>query len=178
MKDNIERILIPYEDIEKRIKELGKEISREYEGKDLLMVGILKGAVLFYADLAKCIDTLLRMDFMAVSSYGSTTVSSGVVRILKDLDESIEGRDVLIVEDIVDTGLTLHYLVKNLQSRNPGSLRICCLLDKPSRRLVDIKPDYIGFEIPDEFVVGYGLDYDEIYRNLRDICILKPDCYS
>lgn len=176
--NDIGRILIDEETLQKRVKELGRQITEDYRGKDLVIIGILKGAVLFLADLAKEIKLPLSIDFMAVSSYGSSTRSSGVVRFLKDLDEEIEGRDVLIVEDIIDTGLTLHYLMKNLLSRKPKSLKICCCLDKPSRRTVDIKAEYVGFEIPDEFVVGYGLDYAEKYRNLPYICVLNPEIYK
>ena len=142
------------------------------------MIGILKGAVIFMSDLSKEISLPLAMDFMAVSSYGASTRSSGVVRILKDLDTEIEGKDILIVEDIVDTGLTLHYLCKNLQSRKPNSIKICCCLDKPARRKVPVDIDYVGFEIPDEYVVGYGLDYAERYRNLPYISILDPEIYK
>lgn len=178
LEKNIENILLTQEDIKKRVSEMGKLISCDYAGKKILMIGILKGAVVFFSDLAKTIDIPVAMDFMAVSSYGHTTKSSGGVRIYKDLDVSIQGRDCLIVEDIIDTGLTLHYLMESLISRNPRSIKICCLLDKPSRRKIDIKPDYVGFEIPDEFVVGYGLDYNEYYRNLPYICVLKPDVYT
>lgn len=173
--ESIGKILIDQETLKRRVKELGDEITQDYKGKDLLMIGILKGAVIFMSDLAKEIDLPLSMDFMAVSSYGASTHSSGVVRILKDLDEEIEGKDVLIVEDIVDTGLTLHYLCENLLSRRPNSLKICCCFDKPSRRKVPVDIDYIGFEIPDEFVVGYGLDYAQKYRNLPYVSVLNPD---
>lgn len=175
---NIGRVLIDEETLNKRVEELGAEITRDYQGKDLLIVGILKGAVVFMSDLAKKIELPLAMDFMAVSSYGASTKSSGVVRILKDLDAEIEGKDVLIVEDIIDTGLTLHYLYENLLSRKPNSLKICCCFDKPSRREVPVEIDYIGFEIPDEFVVGYGLDYAERYRNLPYVSVLDPEEYE
>lgn len=178
MEKDIAKILISKEDIEKRVCELGCQISADYQGDSIVMIGILRGAVVFFGDLAKEIKIPVSMDFMAVSSYGSSTVSSGVVRIIHDLDENIEGRNVLIVEDIIDTGLTLHYLVENLKSRKPKSIKICCLLDKPSRRQSPIKPDYVGFEVPDEFVVGYGLDYNEMYRNLPFIGILKPEVYK
>lgn len=158
-----------------RISEMGEEITRDYQGKDLVVIGILKGAVMFLADLVKQIKLPLTIDFMAVSSYGRSTHSSGVVRILKDLDEEIEGKDVLIVEDIVDTGLTLNYLADNLLSRNPKSLKICCCLDKPSKRQTPVKVDYVGFVIPDKFVVGYGLDYAEKYRNLSYIGVLDDN---
>jgi hypoxanthine phosphoribosyltransferase len=175
MLEGIGRVLIDEQTLMRRIDEMGEQITRDYQGKDLVLVGILKGSVLFLADLVKRIKLPLVMDFMAVSSYGSSTHSSGVVRILKDLDEEIEGKDVLIVEDIIDTGLTLNYLTELLLSRNPRSLKICCCLDKPSRRKVPVKVDYIGFSIPDEFVVGYGLDYAEKYRNLPYICVLDRD---
>lgn len=172
-KDLLKKILISEEQLKKRIKELGEQIAADYKGKDLVVIGILKGAILFLSDLIKEIDLPLVIDFMAVSSYGSSTSSSGVVRILKDLDEDIEGKDVLIIEDIVDTGLTLNYLLGNLQARKPNSIKICCCLDKPSRRTAPVKVDYVGFEIEDEFVVGYGLDYAEKYRNLPYIGVLK-----
>lgn len=175
MLEEVGRILIDEQTLMRRIDEMGEQITRDYQGKDLVVVGILKGSVLFLADLIKRIRLPLVMDFMAVSSYGSSTHSSGVVRIIKDLDEEIEGKDVLIVEDIIDTGLTLNYLTELLMSRNPRSLKICCCLDKPSRRKVPVRVDYIGFSIPDAFVVGYGLDYAEKYRNLPYICILDPD---
>jgi hypoxanthine phosphoribosyltransferase len=171
----IGKILIDEQTLMERISEMGEEISKDYQDKDLVVIGILKGAVMFLADLVKHIKLPLTMDFMAVSSYGRSTHSSGVVRILKDLDEDIEGKDVLIVEDIVDTGLTLNYLADNLLSRNPKSLKICCCLDKPSKRRVPVKVDYVGFTIPDKFVVGYGLDYAEKYRNLSYICVLDDD---
>lgn len=167
------RVLITEEQIKTRVKELGQEITEVYRGKNLCVVGILKGSVVFLADLIREIKLPLQIDFMAVSSYGKSTHSSGVVRILKDLDSDIGGKDLLIVEDIVDTGLTLSYLVENLLSREPASLRICTFLDKPSRRKSQINPDYNGYEIPDEFVVGYGLDFDEQYRNLPYIGVLE-----
>ncbi|KPU26603.1 hypoxanthine phosphoribosyltransferase [Caloranaerobacter sp. TR13] len=178
MKQDIRQILIESDELQKRIKELGEEITKDYKDKDLVVICVLKGAVLFMSDLCKNIDIPLSMDFMAVSSYGSSTQSSGVVRILKDLDSSIEGKDVLIVEDIIDTGLTLSYLVENLKSRGPRSVKICTLLDKPERRKVEVKVDYIGFTIPDEFVVGYGLDFNEKYRNLPYVCVLKEEVYE
>jgi hypoxanthine phosphoribosyltransferase len=175
MHDKIDRVLITEAEIEKRIAEIGTAITADYQGKDLIVVCVLKGAFMFLSSLVKKIDLPVSIDFIAVSSYGSSTKSSGVVRFLKDLNESIEGRHVLIVEDIVDTGLTLHYLADNLLSRRPASVKICTLLSKPSRRQVEVEVDYIGFDVPDYFVVGYGLDYSEIYRNLPDICVLKND---
>ena len=154
------------DELQRRVSELGAEISRDYAGRSLLLVGVLKGAVFFLSDLMRFIEIPVEVDFMAVASYGSATDSSGVVRILKDLDVAIEGRDVLIVEDIVDSGLTLQYLVRNLGSRNPSTLEVCALLTKPERRKVDLPTRYVGFEIPDRFVVGYGLDYAERHRNL------------
>lgn len=178
MQADIQEILVTEEQIKKQVQRMGAAISRDYAGKELLVVGILKGAILFMSDLVRNISVPLTMDFMAVSSYGPSTESSGAVRILKDLEVSIEGKHVLIVEDIVDTGLTLKYLLQNLKSRNPASLRACTFLDKPSRRTVDIKIDYQGIEIPDVFVVGYGLDYAEQYRHLPYVCVLKPEAYQ
>jgi hypoxanthine phosphoribosyltransferase len=166
-------ILLDSKAIQARVGELGAQIARDYRGKHPHVIGILKGASIFHADLVRNIDLELSFDFMAVGSYGALTKSSGEVRILKDLDESIEGRDVLLVEDIVDTGLTLHYLLQNLRNRNPESLRIVALLNKPSRREIHVDVDYVGFEIPDKFVIGYGLDYDQRYRNLQDVRILQ-----
>jgi hypoxanthine phosphoribosyltransferase len=165
--------LVPADDLERRVRELGEEISRDYEGRDLVLIGVLKGAVLFIADLMRELTVPCEVDFMAVSSYGSATDSSGVVRILKDLDASIEGRDVLLVEDIVDSGLTLHYLLKNLKSREPGSLEVCALLTKPERRRVELPIRYVGFEIPNRFAIGYGLDHGQRYRNLRHVAALN-----
>jgi len=164
--------LVSNEDLQRRVAELGRQISEEYAGRDLFMVGVLKGAVLFLADLMRHIDVPCEIDFMAVSSYGSQTDSSGVVRILKDLDAPIEGRDVLIVEDIIDSGLTLQYLMRNLKARNPASLEVCSLLTKPERLRVDLSPKYVGFEIPNRFAVGYGLDYAQRYRNLSYVAAL------
>ena len=166
-------VLIPRADIGAKVAEMGKKISKDYAGEQLLLIIVLRGAALFAADLCREIEGDVVLDFIAVSSYGSATSTSGVVRFIKDLDESVEGRHVLIVEDIVDTGLTLNYLLDNLRSRNPKSIRTCTLLDKPSRRRVEIRPDYSGFTIEDLFVVGYGLDYDQSYRNLPDICVHK-----
>jgi hypoxanthine phosphoribosyltransferase len=167
-------ILVQPEELAGRVRELGEAISRDYEGRDLLLVGVLKGAVFFLSDLMREIDVPCEVDFMAVASYGSATDSSGVVRILKDLDAAIEGRDVLIVEDIVDSGLTLQYLLRNLGARAPSTLEVCALLVKPERRKVELRPRYVGFEIPNTFVVGYGLDHGERYRNLPYVAALVP----
>jgi hypoxanthine phosphoribosyltransferase len=166
-------VLVTAEALQARVAELGKEISRDYAGRTLLLVGVLKGAVFFLSDLMRYIEGPVEIDFMAVASYGSATDSSGVVRILKDLDAAIEGRDVLIVEDIVDSGLTLQYLLRNLGSRNPRTLEVCALLTKPERRKVELPTRYVGFEIPDRFVVGYGLDYAERHRNLPFVAVLE-----
>ena len=171
--DQIGEILVPAEDLARRVQELAAEISRDYVGKDLVLVGVLKGAVFFLSDLMRWLDVTVEVDFMAVASYGSATKSSGVVRILKDLDAVIEDRDVLIVEDIVDSGLTLQYLLRNLGARNPRSLEVCALLIKPERRKVDLHTRYVGFEIPNRFAIGYGLDYLERYRNLPYVAALK-----
>ena len=178
LENDIEQILINEEDLGKRVQELGKQIAADYADKELLMVCILRGAAVFYADLARAIDLPLHMNFMAVSSYANAAESSGAVRIYYDLNEDIKGRDVLIVEDIIDTGLTLKYLCENLAARRPASLKTCCLLDKPARRKVDFSPDYIGFEVPDEFIIGYGIDYAEGYRNLPYIASLKHEVYE
>jgi hypoxanthine phosphoribosyltransferase len=167
--------LVSAEDLQRRVEELSAEISRDYEGRDLVMIGVLKGAVLFLGDLMRNLTVPCEIDFMAVSSYGSSTDSSGVVRILKDLDASIEGRDVLIVEDIIDSGLTLQYLLRNLRARSPRSLEVCALLTKPERRRVELPIRYVGFEIPDRYVVGYGLDYAQKYRNLEYVAVLNED---
>jgi len=173
-----EKILFTEEQIRIRVAELGRQISQDYADKELLTVGILKGAMVFLTDLVRKITVPTYFDFVAASSYGKSTKSSGVVRILKDLDRSIEGRHVLLVEDIIDTGLTLNYLFDNLKSRGPASIKICTLLNKPSRRIVPVNMHYCGFSIPDEFVVGYGLDYNERYRNLPYIMILSPKIYG
>ncbi len=167
--------LVSAAELDRRVRELGAEVSRDYEGRDLLLVGVLKGAVPFIADLMRELSVPCELDFMAVSSYGSSTDSSGVVRILKDLDASIEGRHVLVVEDIVDSGLTLHYLIKNLRARNPASLEVCALLTKPERRRVDLPIRYVGFEIPNRFAIGYGLDHGQRFRNLRYVAALESD---
>ncbi|MBS3941300.1 MAG: hypoxanthine phosphoribosyltransferase [Actinobacteria bacterium] len=177
-RGDVESILIPEADLQTRLAELAADVDRDYAGRDLLLVGVLKGAIFVMADLARHLTIPTAMDFMAVSSYGASTSSSGVVRILKDLDTEIEGRDVLLVEDIVDSGLTLDYLTKNLRSRRPASVEILSLLTKPSRREVDLPVRYVGFEVPDVFVVGYGLDYAERYRSLRDIVTLEPSVYG
>jgi hypoxanthine phosphoribosyltransferase len=169
---SIGEVLVPAEDLQRRVRELGAEISGDYEGRDLVMIGVLKGAVLFLADLMRELTVACEIDFMAVSSYGSSTDSSGVVRILKDLDASIEDRDVLLVEDIVDSGLTLHYLLKNLRARNPRSLEVCALLTKPERRRVELPIRYVGFEIPNRFAIGYGLDHAQQHRNLPYVAVL------
>jgi len=171
----IGEVLVPAEDVQRRVAELGAEISRDYEGRDLVMIGVLKGAVLFLADLMRSLTVPCEIDFMAVSSYGSSTDSSGVVRILKDLDAPIEGRDVVLVEDIVDSGLTLHYLLRNLSARNPRSLEVCALLTKPERRRVELPIRYVGFEIPNRFAIGYGLDHAQRYRNLGYVAALAED---
>ena len=171
--DAIGDILVPAEDLERRVQELAGQVSRDYEGKDLVLVGVLKGAVFFLSDLMRNLDVQCEVDFMAVASYGSATKSSGVVRILKDLDAVIEDRDVLIVEDIVDSGLTLQYLLRNLAGRSPRSLEVCALLVKPERQKVDLQARYVGFEIPNRFAIGYGLDHNERYRNLPYVAALK-----
>lgn len=178
LAQDVAEILLTEEQIAVKIAELGERISKDYAGKDLLAIGILKGAILFMSDLIRKITIPVKTDFVAVSSYGASTRSSGIVRILKDLDESVEGKHLLIVEDIVDTGLTLKYLVENLSSRRPASIKVCTLMDKPARREVQIVPDYTGFQIPDKFVVGFGLDYAERYRNLPFIGVLKPEIYT
>jgi hypoxanthine phosphoribosyltransferase len=169
----IGEVLVQADELQGRLKELGAEISRDYEGRDLIMIGVLKGAVLFLADLMRHLTVPCEIDFMAVSSYGSETDSSGVVRILKDLDSSIEGRNALIVEDIIDSGLTLQYLLRNLRARNPASLEVCALLTKPDRRRVELPIRYVGFEIPNRYVIGYGLDYAQKYRNLDCVAVLN-----
>ena len=178
LHDDVGEILISEKEIRARTRELGRQISQDYQGRDLLLVCVLKGAITFLADLMREITVPHSIDFMAISSYGASTRSSGVVRILKDLDTNIEGCNVLIVEDIIDTGRTLSYITANLKTRHPKSLRICTLLDKPSRREIVIPLDYVGFEIPNKFVIGYGLDYGEIYRNLSYIGVLKEEKYA
>ncbi len=173
MMEETIRVLVSEEDVDARIKVLGEKISRDYAGRQVHLICILKGGVFFMCELAKRISVPVSMDFMSVSSYGDDTKSSGIVRIAKDLDESIEGKDVLIVEDIIDSGRTLYYLIDVLRKRNPNSVHLCTLLDKPERRVRDVKVDYVGFEIPDEFVVGYGLDYAQKYRNLPYIGVVE-----
>jgi len=178
VQQDIERVLISEAEIQAKIKELGAQISEDYRGKDLVVVGILKGAALFCSDLFRAITIPAELDFMRISSYGAATKSTGVHRVLLDLDYTLEGRHVLIVEDIVDTGLTIKFLKEYLSQRGPATLKVAALLDKPSRRKVEVTVDYCGFVVPDFFVVGNGLDYGEKYRNLRDICILKPEIYK
>jgi hypoxanthine phosphoribosyltransferase len=178
LADQLEKVLITEEQIQRRLAEMGGEIDTDYDGRDLLLVGVLKGAVMVMADLARALHHPVEMDWMAVSSYGSGTKSSGVVRILKDLDKDISGRNVLIVEDIIDSGLTLSWLMSNLSSRGPASVEVCTLLRKPDAAQVDVPVRYVGFDIPNEFVIGYGLDYAERYRNLPFVGTLAPHVYS
>ena len=178
LEEDVERVLIDAETLQARIQALGLDIAETYAGQDLLLLAVLKGSVIFLADLMRAITIPNSVDFMAVSSYGAGVQSTGVVRILKDLDAPIAGRNLLIVEDIIDSGHTLSYLVRTLRERNPATLRIVTLLDKPSRREVNIPVDWVGFSIPNEFVIGYGLDYNELYRNLPYIGVLKPGVYS
>ena len=176
--DDVDEILIPESALQSRVRELGHAISSDYEGKEPLLVGILTGAFLFLADLLRHVTIPCQVDFMATSSYGVGTESSGIVRILKDLDQTIEGRHVLIVDDIIDTGLTMDYMLETLKARYPASLRVCALLDKVPRRRREVRIDYRGFEIPDKFVVGYGLDFAGRYRNVPFVCVLKPQIYG
>lgn len=178
MKNDILTTLLTEAQLCAKVKEMGAQITQDYKGKNLMLVTVLKGAVVFLADIMREIDLPLSIDFMVVSSYGGDTKTSGVVKIVKDLDVSLEDKDILIIEDILDSGLTLSYLKELLESRNPKSIKIAALLDKPARRKVNLQPDYRGFEVPDEFVVGYGLDYNETYRNLPYIGILKPEVYT
>lgn len=178
MIKDVKEILFSEEVIAEKVKEIAEKISKDYEGKDLVVIGILKGSSLFMADVIRRITVPCEIDFMAVSSYGKSTESSGIVRILKDLDQSIENKDVLIIEDIVDSGVTLTYLLKYLKERNASSVEIATLLNKPARRRSEVPVKYIGFEVPDEFVVGYGIDYAEKYRNLPFVGILKPEVYE
>ncbi|MEB3284890.1 MAG: hypoxanthine phosphoribosyltransferase [Candidatus Sericytochromatia bacterium] len=175
----IDHILLSETQIADRVREMGAQISQEYaDTPNVLLIGVLRGVAVFFGDMMRAISLPVDVDFMSISSYGASTRSSGVVRILKDLDENITGRHVIILEDIIDTGLTLSYLVRLLQERRPASLEICTLLDKPSRRLIEVPVKYVGFTIPDQFVVGYGLDYDQKYRNLPYVGVLKPEVYS
>ena len=178
MKEDVLRVLLSEDEIREKVRELGGKITADYKNSNLMLVTVLKGAVVFLADLMRQIDVPAEIDFMVVSSYGSGVKSSGVVKIVKDLDVPLAGKDILIVEDILDSGLTLSYIKELLESRGPRSIRIATLLEKPSRRKVDLQADYIGLSVPDEFVIGYGLDYDEKYRNLPYIGILKPEVYS
>ena len=178
MEQDIKKVLISEEEIQAKVAEIGARISEDYVGKNLLMVGILKGSVVFMADLMRAVGVPTQIDFMSVSSYGSGTKSSGVVKIIKDLDNNVEGYDLLLVEDILDSGLTLSYLREMLQNRHPNSIKIVTLLNKPARRTADIQPDYCCFDVPDEFVVGYGLDFDERYRNLPYVGVLKEEVYQ
>jgi hypoxanthine phosphoribosyltransferase len=179
LNEDVADVLLSEDQIRAKVTELGKRISADYAGRELTLVSVLKGSLPFMADLMRQIDLPLRIDLMEVSSYGGTaTESSGLVRILKDLSAPIDGRDVLLVEDIIDTGLTLNYLLRYLRGKNPRSIKVCSLLDKPARRLVEIPIDYVGFEIPDAFVVGYGLDFGEVYRNLRFVGVLRPEAYE
>lgn len=179
MDQDIDHILVSEEQLKEKVAELGARISKDYAGRDLLMVSILKGAVVFMADLMRAVTIPCSIDFMVVSSYGgANTQSTGLVKIVKDLDADLSGKDLLIVEDILDTGITLSHLLPMLKMRNPNSVRLCTILSKPSRRKAQIEPDYLGFEVPDEFVVGYGLDFDEKYRNLPYVGVLKPEVYT
>ena len=178
MINDVEKVLLSEEQLSQKIAELGEEISKDYQGKEIVAICVLKGAILFMADLARAVKVPMALDFMAVSSYGNGTSTSGTVRILKDLDNSIEGKHVLVVEDIIDSGVTLKYLLKNLKSRKPASIKLCTLLNKPERRRVEVDIDHCGFTVPDYFLVGYGLDYAEKYRNLPFIGILKPAIYE
>jgi len=178
LEPDIDHILVTSDQLREEIARIGERITADYTGKELLLVGVLKGAIMFMVDLARSIDLPVTIDFMAVASYGASTQTSGIVRILKDLDNSIEGKHVLVVEDIIDSGLTLNYTLETLRARNPASLRVCALLNKKERRQVDVPVDYVCFEIPDEFVVGYGLDFNQIYRNLPFIGVLRPELYQ
>lgn len=178
MTNDIQEVLLSEEKLAAVVKDLGRRISEDYKGKNLLMVSVLKGSVVFMSDLMRAVTIPCRIDFMSVSSYGSGVKTSGVVKIVKDLDIPLAGYDLLVVEDILDSGMTLSYILEVLEARGPKSVKLCTLLDKPDRRKVNIKADYVGCEVPDEFVVGYGLDYDEKYRNLPYVGILKPEVYG
>lgn len=177
-EDVVDRVLVSREEIQKAVARIGAEITKDYTGKDLFVIGVLKGGFMFMADLVREIHLPLQMDFIAVSSYGSSTKTSGVVRMIKDIDRPLDGKHLLIVEDIIDSGVTLKYLKEMFATRGPLSIRICTIFDKPSRRKVEMKGDYVGIEIPDEYVIGYGLDYDGAYRNLPDLCVLRRDVYE
>ncbi|MEW6182966.1 MAG: hypoxanthine phosphoribosyltransferase [Bacillota bacterium] len=178
MHPDIERVLLTRQEIQERVAVLGKDISKDYQGKELLAIGVLKGSVVFLADLLRVLTVPVELDFIAVSSYGAASSSAGIVRILKDLDRTVKEREVLLVEDIVDTGLTLKFITEHLNSQKPVGVRVCSLLDKPSRRKVDVHIDYLGFSVPDEFMVGYGLDFAGRYRNLPDVCVLRRAVYG
>ena len=178
LQDDIAQILVSETELRESIASMGRKLAKEYEGQELVLIGVLKGAIMFIVDLARAIDLPVKLDFMAVASYGASTETSGIVRILKDLDSSIEGKHVIIVEDIIDSGLTLNYILETLHTRNPASLKVCALLNKPARRRVNVPVDYICFDIPDEFVVGYGLDFNQIYRNLPFVGVLRPEKYN
>lgn len=177
-EDKIQEILISEEMIQKRVKDLGTEISRDYETRDLIIISILKGGVYFLTDLTKAMTIPHIIDFMVVSSYGDSQETSGIVRLVKDLKEDIRHRHVILIEDIIDTGLTVDFLLKNLQTRGPASIEVCSFLSKPSRRKIEVPVKYLGYEVPDKFVVGYGLDFKQLYRNLPFICVLKPEVYA
>lgn len=176
--DVVERVLVSREEIQKAVARIGAQITEDYRGKDLFVIGVLKGGFMFMADLVREIQIPLQLDFIAVSSYGSSTKTSGVVRMIKDIDKPLDGKHLLIVEDIIDSGVTLKYLKEMFATRGPLSIRVCTIFDKPSRRKVEMKGDYVGIEIPDEYVIGYGLDYDGVYRNLPDLCVLRRDVYE
>lgn len=178
LRDDIDHILVSEEQLQVAIAEIARQLEKDYVDQEVVLVGVLKGAVMFIVDLARNTQLPVTLDFMAIASYGASTETSGIVRILKDLDNSIEGKHVLIVEDIIDSGLTLNYVLETLRTRNPASLKVCALLSKPARRRVDVHVDYVCFDIPDEFVVGYGLDYNQIYRNLPFVGVLKPEVYT
>lgn len=178
MNENFGTVLISKEQLQGKIREIGEKISRDYEGEELVLIGVLKGGFVFLADLMREISNPLELDFISVSSYGASTKTSGVVRMIKDVDIDVKDKNILIVEDIVDTGLTLKYIKELFEARGPKSVRVCTALDKPSRRRVELVPEYCGFEIPDEFVVGYGLDYNNKYRNIPDVYVLHPSVYS
>lgn len=178
LEKDIDRVFFSGEELQNKVREIGAQITRDYEGKDPLFVGVLKGSFVFMADLMRAVDLYCDIDFMAVSSYGSGTTTTGAVKINKDLSYNVEGRHIILIEDILDSGVTLSYLKKYIEARKPASVRICTLLDKPARRRADIHADYVGFECPDAFIVGYGLDYAERYRNLPYIGVLKSDIYA